>query len=94
MNNRTIPFARVYRNEFFDCNGFGGPAVFDSDVIDGQGRFKLIDDTTHADNDFEVKGRFVKRNQVKGKVTWTTTDDCPAGTYEFEYRADRYAPVD
>lgn len=90
---RMIPFARVYSNDLQACTGLGGPAVFDSDTVDAAGRFTLRDDTTHGGQSFKVKGRFLKKNKVRGKVEWTTTSDCPAGTYEFEYRADRYAPV-
>jgi hypothetical protein len=92
VSNRAIPFARVYSNELQDCTGLGGPAVFGSDTIDGKGRFKLTDDATHANSDFVVKGRFVRRTRAKGRVKWTTTADCPAGTYAFDYRVDRYGP--
>ncbi|MGI9019173.1 MAG: hypothetical protein ACR2G3_00490 [Solirubrobacterales bacterium] len=93
VNSRSIPFARVYSHDLQTCNGFGGPAIFGSDVVDGRGRFTLRDDTTHANNDFKVKGRFIRRNHVVGTVEWTTTDDCPAGIYEFQFKADRFAPV-
>ena len=91
--DRTVPFGRVYSNQLQSCTGLGGPAVFDSDTIDAKGRFKLVDDTTHANSDFVVKGRFTGATRAVGKVKWTTTADCPAGTYEFGYRADRYGPV-
>jgi hypothetical protein len=90
---RMIPFARVYSLDLQACGAPGGPAVFDSDTVDSAGRFTLRDDVTHAGQSFKITGRFVKKNKVRGKVRWTTTNSCPAGTYDFEYRADRYAPV-
>lgn len=53
----------------------------------------MKDAATHAGNVIKVSGRFVSATRVKGKIKWTTTDDCPAGVYEFSFRADRYAPV-
>ena len=92
-DTRQIPFARVYSHDLEACGAPNGPAVFSSDTVDSAGRFTLRDSTTHAGQIFKVTGRFVKKNKVRGKVKWTTTNDCPAGTYEFEYRADRYAPL-
>jgi hypothetical protein len=90
---RTIPFARVFSHDLAECGAPSGPAVFDSDTIDAEGRFTLRDDSTHAGQKFKITGRFVRKDKVRGKVRWMTTDNCPAGTYDFEYRADRYAPV-
>ncbi len=92
VTNRTIPFARVYSDKLAGC-AVGGPAVFDSDEVDAKGRFKLVDDTTFSDNSFVIKGRFDTATHVTGRVTWTTTDDCPAGVYKFDFAADRFAPA-
>jgi hypothetical protein len=93
VSSRTIPFARVYVADLQPCTGLGGPGIFGSEQIDANGRFSLRDDDTHADQVLKLTGRFLTRNKVKGKLKWTTTDDCPAGAYKFEYRADRFAPV-
>jgi hypothetical protein len=61
--------------------------------VDDDGRFELENDTTFVDNSFKVNARFVSAAHVKGKVKWTTTNDCPAGVYKFDFTADRFAPV-
>jgi len=53
----------------------------------------MKDSSIFPDNTIKVSGRFVHATQVKGKIKWTTTDDCPAGVYRFSFRADRYAAV-
>ena len=93
VNNRTIPFARVYSLQLQACTGLGGPAIFDSDTIDNQGRFALRDDSTHADSIFRLTGRFTGKTKVEGNLRWETTDNCPAGTYKFKYNARRHAKV-
>ena len=92
VNARTIPFARVDSDLLSSC-AVDGPAVFDSDTVDAAGRFTLRDTTTFPNEDIKVKGRFVSATRVRGEITWATTSDCPAGTYEFAFRADRYARV-
>jgi hypothetical protein len=93
VESRTIPFARVVSDRLGPCTGINGPAVFDSDTVDSDGRFSLKDSTTFPGNTLKVAGRFTTSTHVKGKVKWTTTSDCPADTYKFDYRADRYASV-
>lgn len=93
VENRHIGFARPYSQDLQPCTGLGGPGVFGGgSPIDADGKFKLTDTTTHANSDFVVKGRFVTAERVKGVVRWTTTANCPADTYRFEYVAKRYAP--
>lgn len=93
VKDRTAGVARVHAPELEACTGFGGPGVFDNDLIDDRGKFKLVDNTTHADNDFTVKGRFVGKARIKGRVIWETADPCPAGTYKFNYAMRRHAKV-
>lgn len=92
VSGRSIPFARIYSEELASCS-ISGPAVFASDAVDANGRFKLADDSTFADNAFVVKGRFTSSTHIVGKVKWTTTNNCPAGVYKFAFTADRFAPV-
>jgi len=91
VSNREIPSARI-RSERLAACASSGPLVLGDGTIDAAGRFSLKDSTTHADNTIRVSGRFVSPKSVRGKVKWTTADDCPAGTYDFKYRADRHGP--
>lgn len=93
VSNRTIPYARVKIEDMEPCTGIGGPAVFDSDKVDAHGHFSLRDSTTFPGNTIKVSGRFTTARHVEGNVRWTTTANCPAGTYKFKYNADRYAPA-
>jgi hypothetical protein len=92
VTDRTIPRMRIYSDELASC-AIGGPAVFDSDIVDSNGRFELEDHTTFPNDSFTIDGRFVSATHVKGKVKWTTTQNCPAGVYKFDFTADRFAPV-
>ncbi|MEO8092465.1 MAG: hypothetical protein ABI726_07150 [bacterium] len=93
VSNRTIPFARIDSEKLSTC-AVDGPAVFDSDTVDAHGRFVLKDSSTFPNETIKVSGRFVTSTRVRGKIKWTTASNCPAGTYGFDYRADRYGPLE
>jgi hypothetical protein len=92
VTGRTIPLARIYSEDLASCS-IAGPAIFDSDTVDANGRFRLANDSTFVDNAFVVNGRFISSTHIVGKVKWTTSNNCPAGVYKFAFTADRFAPV-
>lgn len=92
VRSRAISYVRVDSEKLSDC-AVDGPAVFDLETIDPQGRFTLKNSTTFPGNTIKVSGRFVTAKRANGTVTWTTTDNCPAGTYTFDFIVDRYAPA-
>jgi hypothetical protein len=57
---------------------------------DADGRFKLTG--SFAGDTTTLKGRFLTPRKVRGKLVYTTIDNCPADTYKFPYTATKLKP--